>query len=254
MGKRPHRKWSCPSAAPIEELAEVIAFPLTALPLLTMALTHKSSANERNTESNERLEFLGDAVLGLVVGDYLYHQFPGAHEGQLAKLRALVVSAPVLTKRAKALDLGRFLRLGRGEAFTGGWMRESILADAFEAVVGALYVQGGLDLATPFILGQLGEEISEAACGRSFFDFKTRLQEELQGRGDKPTYELMREEGPDHVKEFTVAVRAGNRLLGEGHGRSKKEAEQVAARRAIEEVFSSAGRQAREKKDLPDGR
>ena len=124
MSKHRRSPKSETTAPSVEELAQAIGFPLDSLALLMTALTHKSSANEEDTESNERLEFLGDAVLGLVVGDFLFRAYPGAQEGQMAKLRALVVSAPVLAKRAVILDLGRFLRLGRGEAFTGGRMRE----------------------------------------------------------------------------------------------------------------------------------
>lgn len=218
---------------PIEVLAGKIGFPREGLGLLATALTHKSFANEMGLASNERLEFLGDAVLGLVVGDHLFHRYPQANEGKLAKIRAQVVSAPVLAHRGGELGLGDFLRLGRGEAFTGGRARESSLADAFEAVVGAFYTYGGLAPAQAFILVQLESEIEEAAGGRSFSDFKTRLQEELQGRGEKPRYEVTREEGPDHGKEFTVAVYADGRLMGQGRGRSKKEAEQLAAREAL---------------------
>ncbi|MGE5551880.1 MAG: ribonuclease III [Bacteroidota bacterium] len=236
MSKRRHRAKPDTSAASVEELAQAIGFPMDATALLRIALTHKSCANEEDTESNERLEFLGDAVLGLVVGDFLFHEYPGAHEGQLAKLRALVVSAPVLAKQARILELGRFLRLGRGEAFTGGRMRDSNLADVFEAVTGAFFVARGLDAARAFVLAQLGNEIREAASGKGFQDYKTKLQEELQGRGDKPVYLLAREEGPDHGKTFTVEVHANGRLLGQGSGRSKKEAEQLAAQEALEKI------------------
>ncbi len=123
-----------PATPPIEELAAVVGFPGESLPLLATALTHKSAANERNTESNERLEFLGDAVLGLLIGEHLFRRFPAATEGQLAKLRALVVSAPVLARRARALGLGTYLRLGKGEAFTGGRVRESNLAQSSRVV------------------------------------------------------------------------------------------------------------------------
>lgn len=221
------------SPRPIEVLARKINFPGEGLGLLATALTHKSYANEMGLESNERLEFLGDAVLGLVVGDHLFHRFPEAREGQLAKIRAQVVSAPVLARRSKELGLGEFLRLGRGEAFTGGRARESSLADVFEAVVGAFYTCGGLAPAKAFILAQLESEIEEAAGGRRVFDFKTRLQEELQGQGRKPRYEVTREEGPDHGKQFTVVVYAEGRQIGQGRGRSKKEAEQLAAREAL---------------------
>ncbi|MGQ9779891.1 MAG: ribonuclease III [Bacillota bacterium] len=221
------------SPAPLGELAAAIGFPVDRLSLLATALTHRSFAHETKSISNERLEFLGDAVLGLVVGEYLYHRFPQAREGEMAKTRALVVSERILAARARALDLGRFLRLGRGEEASGGRARESILADAFEAVVGALFIAAGLDRTRAFVLGQLEKEIEEAICGRSFFDFKTLLQEELQEEGEKPHYEVTREEGPDHGKEFTVVVYAYGRPLGQGHGRSKKEAEQAAAQEAL---------------------
>lgn len=221
-----------PSISPTE-LGQTIGFPEDGSVLLATALTHKSFANEQGLESNERLEFLGDAVLGLVVGDHLFQQFPEAREGNLAKMRAQVVSASTLARCGKALGLGRFLRLGRGEALTGGCVRDSNLADAFEAVAGAFFAHGGLEPARRFILVQLAEEIHLAASEGSLFDFKTRLQEELQGRGERPVYEVTREEGPDHGKEFTVVVYAGGRLLGQGRGRSKKEAEQLAARQAL---------------------
>ena len=218
---------------PIEVLAEAIGFPAGEISLLRTALTHKSFAHEEKSESNERLEFLGDAVLGLVVGEYLYRRFPRAREGEMAKIRAQVVSEPILARRSKALGLGRFLRLGRGEAASGGRDRESILADAFEAVAAAFFLAAGLERARAFILGQLEGEIEEAVSGRSFSDFKTLLQEELQEEGEKPRYEVAREEGPDHGKEFTVVVYAYGRPLGQGRGRSKKEAEQSAAREAL---------------------
>ncbi len=234
MAKKRRRPWLEEPAAPAE-LGEAIGFPPDSLPMLATALTHKSYANEFGLESYERLEFLGDAVLSLVVSEYLYREFPEANEGQMAKMRAAVVSAPTLARRARALDLGRYLRLGRGEALTGGRSRESNLADAFEAVIGALYIQAGLEAARGFILGQLRAEITEAACGSNFRDYKTRLQEVLQGRGDKPTYEVTSIAGPDHGREFTVAVYAGGKLLGRGQGHSKKAAEQTAARQALED-------------------
>ncbi len=217
----------------ITALAGAIDFPVEAMALLTTALTHRSYANEHNLESNERLEFLGDAVLGLVVGDDLFHRFPGAPEGQLAKLRAGVVSMPMLAKQARSLGLGDCLLLGRGESLTGGAARESNLADAFEAVAGAFYLAGGLAPAAAFIMARLAGEIEAAGSGKGLADYKTLLQEELQGQGLRPRYEVTGEEGPDHGKEFTVAVYAGEKLLGRGSGRSKKEAEQVAACQAL---------------------
>ena len=179
------------------------------------------------------MEFLGDAVLGLVVGDHLYREYPGATEGQLTKIRAMVVSAPTLAKHADRMGLGEHLRLGRGEAATGGRKRESNLANAFESLVGAVFLHGGLAEAGEFILRHLREEISEAASGRGWPDFKTTLQERLQSRGQKPIYQLTSEAGPDHGKVFTVAVYAEGVLLGQGSGRTKKEAERVAAEQAL---------------------
>jgi len=204
--------------------------------LLAEAMTHKSRANEEGSTSSERLEFLGDAVLGLVVGEYLFRELPGAPEGRLAKLRASVISAPTLARQAHIMKLGTYLRLGRGEARTGGMTRESNLADAFESLVGAFYIAAGLGAAGEFILSSLGGEIHDAVQGRNYRDFKTSLQEEMQRAGDKPCYEVTKEEGPDHGKVFTVVVSASGRILGQGSGRSKKEAEQSAAHQALERL------------------
>lgn len=215
-------------------------------------MTHKSRAYEEGSASNERLEFLGDAVLGLVVGEYLFRELPGAPEGRLAKLRAAVISAPTLARQAGLMELGSYLRLGRGETLTGGRTRESNLADAFEALVGAFYIAGGLGAAAKFILDELGGEIDDAVRGGNYRDFKTTLQEEMQRTGNKPCYEVTKEEGPDHGKVFTVVVSAGGRVLGRGKGRSKKEAEQSAARQALENLRDLAEDHAsRERKDLP---
>ncbi|MGE5598313.1 MAG: ribonuclease III family protein, partial [Bacteroidota bacterium] len=162
---------------------------------------------------------------------------------QLAKMRALIVSEPTLARCAAALNLGRYLRLGRGEAMTGGRERPSNLADAFEAVVGAFYHAGGLEAAKGFILAQLGEELDRTEIGRPW-DAKTRLQELLQAGGVKPTYVVTGEEGPDHDKWFTVVCLAGSRNLGVGRGRSKKEAEQAAARQALAVLEGGGGREA----------
>ncbi|MGE5528705.1 MAG: ribonuclease III [Patescibacteria group bacterium] len=221
------------AAVPVDELAEAIGFPRTALDLLTNALTHRSFANEENCRNNERLEFLGDAVLGLVVGEYFYKRFPGEPEGSLAKMRARSVSAQALAQRGRELGLGRYLRLGRGEAATGGEERDSILADAFEAVIGAFYVLGGLEPAKEFALTQLAGIIEAASRSGVISDYKTELQEILQAKGSKPRYLLTREEGPDHRKVFSVAVYDGERLLGQGRGHSKKAAEQLAASQAL---------------------
>jgi len=232
------------STPPLETLCRDIGFPVEARALLVTALSHISFAHEHQVESNERLEFLGDAVLGLIVGDYLFRNFPQAQEGWLAKNRAQVISAPVLAQCAKALGLGSYLRLGHGEAASGGAQRDSNLADAFEAVAGGFFVQGGLENARAFILANLEKEILTATSGLGKIDYKTMLQEELQKNGRKPIYAVIGEKGPDHCKEFTISVSAGELLLGQGQGCSKKEAEQAAARLGLGSMEQS------KKKDL----
>lgn len=204
--------------------------------LLVEALTHPSYTNENPhvKDSNQRLEFLGDAVLGVAVSHHLFQEFPDWPEGELTKLRAAVVCEPTLAKRARALNLGNMLRLGKGELNTGGRERDSILADAFEALVGALYLDAGLQEASNFVLRELAPEIHVARAGRHRLDYKTRLQEHLQRNSPEyPTYKLLEEEGPDHQKRFLVAVVHRGEILGRGWGRSKKEAEQEAAREAL---------------------
>lgn len=204
--------------------------------LLEAALTHRSYANETPgvRESNQRLEFLGDSVLGLVVSEYLYQQNPDWPEGDLSKLRAAVVCEGALARRARALHLGDPLRLGRGEAGTGGRDRDSNLADAFEALVGAIYLDSGLEAARKFVLAQLTPELAAARTGDRIADYKTRLQEHLQRfSAESPVYQMAGEEGPDHAKTFAMTVIWGGRALGRGSGRSKKEAEQEAAREAL---------------------
>lgn len=204
--------------------------------LLIEALTHPSFTNENpmRKESNQRLEFLGDAVLGLVVTQYLFQTFPDWPEGELTKLRAAVVCEPTLAKRSRSLGVGAWLRLGRGESATGGRDRDSILADAFEALVGAIYLDAGLEQARRFILRELEPEVATAREGRHRIDYKTRLQEHLQRHSPEyPIYRLLSEEGPDHQKRFLVAVIHREKMMGQGWGRSKKEAEQEAAREAL---------------------
>lgn len=204
--------------------------------LLIEALTHPSFTNENPQvkESNQRLEFLGDAVVGLVVSQHLYQAFPDWPEGELTKLRAAVVCEPTLARRSRALGVGTWLRLGRGESATGGRERDSILADAFEALAGAVYLDAGLEAVHRFVLRELEPEVASARAGRHRLDYKTRLQEHLQRHSpDYPTYRLLSEEGPDHQKRFLVAVVHKEKVMGQGWGRSKKEAEQEAAREAL---------------------
>jgi ribonuclease-3 len=200
------------------------------------ALAHRSWVAEapQGSEPNERLEFLGDAVLGLVVTDHVYRTYPELPEGELAKVRASVVSAAALAEVAVELGLGEALALGKGEDASGGREKPSILADATEAVIGAVYLDGGWAAAAPFVLDLLGDRITDAAAGPGGQDYKTRLQE-LSARAYEsvPSYEVV-DEGPDHAKRFFAAVRVGDRRFAGGEGRSKKQAEQSVAKLAWE--------------------
>jgi ribonuclease III len=213
--------------------------------LLDRALAHRSWCAEvvggEPEESNERLEFLGDAVLGLVVTDHLYRTYPELPEGQLAKTRASVVDAVTLAEVATELDLGAGLLLGRGEAASGGRQKSSILADTMEAVIGAAYLDGGWEAASELVLGLLGPRLAAAAEGPGGQDYKTRLQELAARAHDQlPRYEV-RFEGPDHARRFFATVHLGAKVVGHGEGGSKKRAEQAAARSAWEELARREG-------------
>jgi ribonuclease-3 len=207
--------------------------------LLALALSHRSYTFEnkkQQSQSNERLEFLGDAVLDLAIGDYLYRAFADKAEGELAKIRAAVVCEATLARRARDLDLGSYLLLGHGEEQTGGRRRPSLLADALEAVIGAIYLSSGFNKAASWIVELLRGEITIAAHSQGQ-DYKSRLQEEVQRNlRQAPTYEVLSQKGPDHAKFFQVGVMLGNDLLGTGEGSSKKEAEQLAARSALDRM------------------
>lgn len=201
--------------------------------LMVLSLAHRSwCAETPGTRSNERLEFLGDAVLGLVVTDFIFRTYPDLPEGDLAKLRAAVVSSDALAEVAAELGVGEALSLGKGEDASGGREKPSILADAMEAIIGATYLDGGLTAARDLVLRLLGDRIREAATGPGGQDFKTRLQELVARRGQETPVYVVRDEGPDHAKRFFASVRVGEAEIGEGEGRSKKQAEQAAARRA----------------------
>lgn len=201
--------------------------------LLALAMTHRSHAYEAGgLPHNERLEFLGDAVLGIVVTDALYRRFPELPEGQLAKLRSAVVNARALAGVARSLGLGDALLLGKGEESTGGRAKASILADAMEAVIGAVYLSGGLPRASELVLRLFDPLISASAELGAGLDWKTSLQEAAAEAGlGLPEY-AVDDRGPDHEKEFDARVLVGGRVLGTGHGRSKKIAEQMAAESA----------------------
>jgi ribonuclease III len=196
-------------------------------------VAHRSwCAETPGTASNERLEFLGDAVLGLVVTDHIFLTYPDLPEGELAKVRASVVNAGVLAEVAAGLELGTALLLGKGEDQSGGREKPSILADAMEAVIGAVYLDAGWGAAADLVMRLLGERIEEAAAGPGGQDYKTRLQELAARRFDQvPRYEVV-DEGPDHAKRFFATVYLAGEPRGSGEGRSKKQAEQAAARQA----------------------
>ncbi|HEY7107310.1 MAG TPA: ribonuclease III [Acidimicrobiia bacterium] len=209
--------------------------------LLELALTHRSYCAERGVEeSNERLEFLGDSVLGFIVTTFVYDEYPQLSEGELAKLRAVVVSSETLAQLANELDLGATLRLGKGEDASGGRAKPSILADAMEAVIAAVYLDGGLDAARRVVLGVLEPAIREQATGPGGRDYKTRLQELAAQLVDQlPRYQL-RHEGPDHSKQFFASVLLRGEVYGTGEGRSKKAAEQAAAQQAWDRLQQEA--------------
>lgn len=202
--------------------------------LLVTALTHSSYANEnrsRGGESNERLEFLGDSVLGMVVADALYRRFPELPEGRMTRLRAQLVCEESLHKVAAELGLGEYVRLGRGEEHTGGRRRTSILADAVEAVIAALYLDGGMETARAFILPFVTGALTDAAAEE---DYKTKLQEIVQQNPEERLrYVVTDESGPDHNKHFVVEVHLNSNCIGKGEGHSKKLAEQQAAKEAL---------------------
>jgi ribonuclease-3 len=220
----------------MKELEEKLGYKFRDRRILKNALTHSSYANENRAEgytSNERLEFLGDSVLGFVTASYLYAVTPPLPEGRMTKLRAELVCEGALHKAALELELGGYLRLGRGEERTGGRERPSILADAMEAVIAAMYLDGGFDTAKKFIMEHILAD-ADVSCEPAG-DWKTELQELVQQRpGRTLEYAQVSESGPDHDKSFVFRVTLDGEEIGRGEGRTKKEAEQSAARSALE--------------------
>lgn len=209
--------------------------------LLDMALTHTSYAHEAkelpHPQHNERIEFLGDSVLSVIVSTYMYKSFPELAEGQLTKLRAYIVCESSLYEYAKKIHLGDVLRLGKGEESSGGRERASILADAFESVLGAIYLDQGFTVAQNYILAMMGAEIDYICRHGIYNDYKTRLQEYLQRDGDVDiSYQLLGSSGPEHNKVFTSEVVVKGHVIGEGRGRTKKDSEQHAAQQALEQL------------------
>ena len=222
----------------VARLAERVRAPLSDRATALAAITHKSWVNEHRgdgAEDNERLEFLGDAVIDLLVSEYLMTRFPLAREGDLSKLRAAVVDEPGLAGIGRSLQLGELLRLGRGEELTGGRDKASVVADAMEAVIAAVFLDGGLAAVHRLIDPFLEEAYARVADGSIDRDFKTQLQEQAQARyRASPRYRVVAELGPDHSKTFEIEVELRGEILGRGTGRSKKDAEQGAARLAVE--------------------
>lgn len=207
--------------------------------LLKTALTHRSYLNEdKNTSvSNERLEFLGDSVLSLLVSTMLYHKFETYPEGKLTAIRSLLVKTKTLGDVAKKIHLGEFLQMSKGEEKSGGRNNSSLLADTFEAVLGAIYLDGGLEMAKNFLEKNLFPLVFEVEKNAQLLDYKSSLQEIVQEKQKtSPNYSVLDETGPDHDKIFTIGVYVGNKELAKGQGKSKQEAEQEAARLALEDL------------------
>lgn len=218
----------------LHELEAKLWYKFKDLSLLDTALTHSSYANEQGPghKYNERLEFLGDSVLGFITADKFFHEFRDIPEGRLTKLRASTVCEEALFDFAKQIDLGSYLLLGKGEDKNGGRERASIVSDAFEAVIAAIYLDGGIEDARNFVLRFVMEAVEEKKI--SFKDYKTQLQEIIQKNPEEDlTYVLAGESGPDHDKRFEVEVHLNSNVIGKGVGRTKKQAEQEAAREAL---------------------
>jgi ribonuclease-3 len=222
----------------LQQIARKLQVDITDFTLLQQALTHRSYLGESaEAMSNERLEFLGDSVLGIVVAEYLYTQFPDRPEGDLAKAKAVAVSEPVLAESAKALGMQDMVLMSSGEEASGGRRRLSIMADAFEALIAVIYLDSGLEAARQFILRALESILQDIERKEHIRDYKTLLQEHTQGLHKKaPAYIVIDEQGADHDKTFTVEAKLDDKLLGCGVGKSKKQAEQAAALQALEKI------------------
>jgi ribonuclease-3 len=222
----------------LSELERILGYRFQNNELLITSLSHRSYVNSQRTdkklESNERLEFLGDAVLNIIVTDYLYREYPDKEEGRMSKMKSLVVSSRVLGLCAETWKLGDFILLSRSEEKSGGRKRLSILADAYEAVIGAVYLDGGLESARKLIHSSLMEIMDEVLDDEELANYKSKLLEYTQSRGmGIPSYDVLQESGPEHQKSFVVGVYVQNQEWGRGSGNSKKSAEQAGARVAL---------------------
>lgn len=226
----------------LHELVTHLSLPIKDMSLLNIAMTHTSYANEhraQNLQHNQRLEFLGDAVLDLIIGEYLFAEFPQMTEGELTKIKAASVCEETLAIVGKQWCLGKYLLLGHGERTSGGAQRPSILADTVESIIGALYLDRGFTITKEFVLSHLAGYIRQSIKGTRVKDYKTQLQEFVQREeGHRIQYFLEHAEGPDHAKQFHMAVAIDGKRYGRGVGKSKKMAEQEAARVALEKLMT----------------
>lgn len=223
----------------MEKIQEKLGYKFSDIKLLKTALSHSSYANENHTRSNERLEFLGDSVLGLIISDYIFKKMKGAFEGDLSKYRATLVCESSLAEIAKKVSLSELIFLGRGEEKMGGRKRPSITSDAFEAVLGAIYLDGGIEAAREWILPLMQDRIEQTLKGKLYKDFKTTLQEIVQRDGKSSVvYKTIDEKGREHERMFTVQVYINGKEKCNGSGHSKKEAEQAAAKSTIEKYYN----------------
>ena len=222
----------------IRQLQQKIGYHFNDIDVLKNAVTHSSYIKEhdRNSKSNERLEFLGDAFFDAIIGEELYRSFPEKEEGFLSRTRATLVCEKSLANEARRLDLGKYIMLGNGEEHNGGRFRESILADTMEAVIGAVYLDGGFNAVKTVVLSLFDESIKDVKRGKFIIvDYKTTLQEKLQNKGEENIkYVLLKESGPDHDKTFQVQLEVNGRAMTKGTGKSKKQAEQSAAKAMLE--------------------
>lgn len=228
------------SPLPIKDIEEIIEYTFKDKSLLIQAFKHRSFLtlnNEKSVNSNERLEFLGDAVLDLVVTHHLYNVFSSEKEGDLSKKKSVLVSRQVLSNITDSMELGEFLLINKGEEKTGGRKRLSNLANLFEAILGAIYLDGGLNQATAFVERVLFTKREELLARKKYFNYKSSLLEYSQAKGwGIPSYQIIHESGPDHDKYFEVLVTADNYWKAKGKGRSKKKAEQVAAKNVLKKI------------------
>ncbi len=222
------------------ELEEKISYTFKDKALLVLALTHSSYANDVKkavSKSNERLEFLGDALLNLVISEKIFNECNELAEGELTKVRANIIRESSLLKCAELIGMGKYLFLGKGEELSGGRQKSSILADSVEALIGSIFCDSNLNEVKRFIFEYMGKTIEDSIKGNIFHDFKTKLQESYQKNGEnKISYQIIEESGPSHNKTLTVSVKVDDKVLGVGKGNSKKEAEQNAAKSALEKI------------------